>query len=214
VFVFESFYLGDLVRNMVFDFFYHEHLSAFSVVPVERLFRRHGMELIDALRVPTKGGSLRYTVQLEGGPRGVSSLVPRLQQEEEAQGLQTLELFRGFAAKIERPKGDVLSLLGRLKAEDRSIAGYGASATSTTLIYHFELGDLLEYLVDDYTAKQGLLSPGLHLEVIPSDALYERKPDVVVILAWRYYEPITRKHARFTAEGGRFVVPMPQLKVL
>src|ERR1051326_1015695 len=74
VFVFESFYLGDLLRNMVFDFIYHEHISCFSVRPVELFFGRHGMELIDVDRVPTKGGSLRYTIQLQGGPRPVLEL--------------------------------------------------------------------------------------------------------------------------------------------
>ena len=214
VFVFESFYLGDLVRNMVFDFFYHEHLSAFAVRPVERFFQRHGLELIDALRVPTKGGSLRYSLQLEDGKRPVSSAIAELRALEEEQGLARPELFRAFAGRIEDAKQQVLPLVQRLKGEGRSIAGYGASATSTTLIYHFELGGLLDYLLDDYPAKQGLLSPGLHLPVLPSEAIYEREPDDVVVLAWRYYEPIVRKHARYTELGGRFVVPMPELAVL
>jgi hypothetical protein len=76
------------------------------------------------------------------------------------------------------------------------------------------LGGLLDYLIDDYPAKQGLLSPGLHLPVVPSEAIYERRPDYIVVLAWRYYEPILRKHPQFTARNGKFVVPMPELKVL
>jgi SAM-dependent methyltransferase len=214
VFLFESFYLGDLVRNKVFDFLYHEHLSAFSVQPVESFFRRHGMELIDAVRVPTKGGSLRYAVQFEGGPRAVSPAVGALREEEERQGLDTPELFERFSAEIEKAKQDTLGLARRLKQEGRSVAGYGASATTTTLIYHFELGDVVEYLVDDYEAKQGTLSPGLHLPVLPSEELYERRPDYVVVMAWRYYEPIMRRHKRFSEEGGRFLVPMPETKVL
>lgn len=214
VFVFESYYLGDQVRNMVFDFFYHEHLSAFSVVPVERFVAQHGLELIDALRVPTKGGSLRYTVQLAGGPRPVAASVAELKREEAEEGLHGIELFRRFEAQIDSAKSDVLTLLRRLRSEGKSIAGYGASATSTTLIYHFELGDLLEYLLDDYPARQGLLSPGLHLGVLPSEELYERKPDVVVVLAWRYVDPIVGKHARFLEQGGQFVVPMPELEVV
>jgi hypothetical protein len=94
------------------------------------------------------------------------------------------------------------------------IAGYGASASTTTLIYHFELGESIEYLLDDYPAKQGLLSPGLHIPVLPSETLYEQKPDGVVVFAWRYYEPIVHKHSRFREQGGRFIVPMPELKVL
>ncbi|MBV8479484.1 MAG: class I SAM-dependent methyltransferase [Actinobacteria bacterium] len=214
VFVFESFYLGDLVTNKVFDFLYHEHLSAFSVKPVEQFFRRHGMELIDVLRVPTKGGSLRYTVQLEGGGRPVGASVGELEAQEAAQGLHGLELFRAFASEIDSAKRATLELVRQLKSEGASIAAYGASATTTTLVYHFELGDFIDYFVDDYAVKQGLLSPGLHIPVLPSQELYARKPDYVVVTAWRYYEPITRKHQRYHEQGGRFIVPMPELKQL
>lgn len=214
VFVFESFYLGDLVRNLVFDFFYHEHISAFSVRPLEQFFRSHGLELVDVMRVPTKGGSLRYTVQLDGGPRPVAPSVGELAAEEDRQGLRTVELFRTFDRQIDAAKEQTLNLLVPLKEEGHSIAGYGASATTTTLVYHFELGNILEYMLDDYPAKQGLLSPGLHIPVVASEELYARRPDDVVVLAWRYYGPIAHRHARYLADGGRLVVPMPELKVI
>lgn len=214
VLVFESYYLGDLVSNMVFDFIYHEHISSFAVKPVELFFRRHGLELVDVLRVPTKGGSLRYTIQLADGPRKVAPIVAQLKELEARQGLDRPETFSQFNARIESAKQAVLGFLRPLKAQGKKIAGYGASATTTTLLYHFELGGLLDYLVDDYPAKQGLLSPGLHLPVLPSEAIDQRRADYVVVLAWRYYEPIMRHHPEFTARGGRFLVPMPELKLL
>lgn len=214
VFTFESFYLGDLIRNMVFDFIYHEHISAFAVRPVERFVRRFGLELIEVQRVPTKGGSLRYTIQLEGGPRPVTPSVAELAREEEEQGLDRPEIFHEFAERIERARRDVLEYLRPRRERGATIVGYGASATTTTLVHHFELGPLLDYFVDDYEAKQGLYSPGLHLPVLPSDDLAERRPDVVLICAWRYWEPIVRKHARYREQGGTFVVPMPEFRVL
>ncbi|MFM8468994.1 MAG: methyltransferase domain-containing protein, partial [Limisphaerales bacterium] len=214
VFVFESYYLGDLVKNMVFDFIYHEHISSFAVKPVALFFQRHGMELVDVLRVPTKGGSLRYTIQLAGGPRKVAPIVAELLALETQQCLDQPEMFRAFNTRIERAKADTLAVLQRLKAEGKSVAGYGASATSTTLVYHFGMGGLIDYLVDDYPAKQGTFSPGLHLPVLPSEALYERRPAAVVVMAWRYYEPIMRRHQRYSAQGGKFIVPMPELKIL
>ena len=214
VFVFESYYLGDLVKNMVFDFIYHEHISSFAVKPVALFFQRHGLELVDVLRVPTKGGSLRYTIQLAGGPRKVAPIVGELLALEAQQGLDQPEMFRAFNARIERAKADTLAVLQKLKAEGKSVAGYGASATTTTLVYHFGMGGLIDYLVDDYPAKQGTFSPGLHLPVLPSEALYERRPAAVVVMAWRYYEPIMRRHQKYSAQGGKFIVPMPELKIL
>jgi SAM-dependent methyltransferase len=214
VFLFESFYLADLIKNMVFDFIYHEHISAFTVRTVDRFVRRFGLELIDVQRVPTKGGSLRYTIQHARGPRVCSPSIAELARLEASDGLDRPQTFAAFAARIERVKQDVLDHLRPLHEDGRSIAGYGASATTTTLLHHFELGDIIDYLVDDYPAKQGLYSPGLHLPVLTSDALYERKPEVVFVCAWRYYEPIVAQHERFLHDDGEFVVPLPNLMVI
>jgi hypothetical protein len=199
---------------MVFDFIYHEHLSSFSVTPLVYFFRRHGMELIDAERVPTKGGSLRYTIQLSGGPRKVSKAVDDLLAEEERKGLARIDTFRAFSARIEAAKKELRGLLDKLKTEGKTIAGYGASATTTTLVYHFGLGDYLDYLVDEYARKQNTLMPGLHLPVLGPDAMMERNTDYAVIIAWRYVEPIINKNKAFRDRGGKFIVPLPDLRVI
>jgi len=214
VFIFESYYLADLIENVVFDFIYHEHLSSFSVIPLIGFFRRHGMELIHAERVSTKGGSLRYTVQLAGGPRPVSASVGELSAEENRRGLGSLETFKAFAASIDLEKQRLIALLGKIRNEGGTIAGYGASATTTTLIYHFELEKFLSYLVDEYPRKQNVLSPGLHLPVLAPQTLIDRKTDYVVILAWRYVEPILAKNRSFADQGGRFIVPLPNVHVI
>lgn len=214
VFIFESFYLADLVQNMVFDFIYHEHLSCFSVKPLEIFFRNNGMELIDVLRIPTKGGSIRYTVQLAGGPRKVSGQVTRLMHFEKDLGIQQPEVFKHFARRIENLKNDNMNFLNDLKSKGKTIAGFGASATTTTLVYHFQMADLLSFIVDDNQAKQNTFSPGCHIPILPSNAIYERKPDYVVILAWRYYEPIINKHQEFLNQGGQFIIPLPEFKLI
>ena len=100
------------------------------------------------------------------------------------------------------------------RKKKQKIAAYGASTTVITLMYHFELENKLDYLLDDNAKKQGLFSPGRHLEVKPGSALYTEKPDIVIILAWQYAEAIIRKHQQFIAEGGVFVIPLPTLKII
>lgn len=214
VFVFESYYLADLVQNMVFDFIYHEHLSAFSVRPIQALFKRVGLDLIAVQRVPTKGGSLRYFIQRPGGPLGNDGSVADLLAHEERMGLYKKGTYDVFSGKINVLKEKTKSFLAKAKSEGKSIAGFGASITGTTLIYHFEIGGFLDYLVDDNRAKQGRFSPGLHLPVHPSAAIYERKPDYVIILAWRYAEPFIKKNKAFLDNGGRYVIPVPEFKVV
>jgi SAM-dependent methyltransferase len=214
VFLFESFYLVDFIRNMVFDFAYHEHLSYFSVTPLLGFCRKHGLQLIDAKHVPTKGGSLRYMIQHATDDRTSSSALTEIVKQEEAMGTRRPETFRAFRAEIDKAKAALLSELNALVAQGKTIAGYGASATTTTLIYHFDLGEMLSFIVDDYPAKQNLFSPGHHIPILPSAELYTRKPDYVVIIAWRYWEPIIEKHRKFLDQGGRFIVPLPTLRII
>src|SRR5207237_2020644 len=87
VFAFEVSYLVDIVQKNLFDTVYHEHLCYHSVKPLAAFFRRHGLELIDVERLPTKGGSLRGTVQRAGGPRPTAAAVARLSEWEELLGL-------------------------------------------------------------------------------------------------------------------------------
>ena len=214
VFVFESYYLADLVQNMVFDFIYHEHLSAFSVKPIQTLFGRVGLELVAVQRVSTKGGSLRYFVQRPGGPLAKDGSVVEMRALEDNMGLYRKETFSAFADKINGLKEQTKKFLVQAKKEGKTIAGFGASITGTTLIYHFEIGGYLDYLVDDNPAKQGRYSPGLHLPVLPSAALSDRKPDYVVVLAWRYAEPFIKKSHAYLESGGRFVIPVPEFRVV
>jgi hypothetical protein len=215
VFVMESSYLGDLVDNLVFDFIYHEHLSSFSVRPVQELFKRVGLELAAVQHVPTKGGSLRYFLQRPtGGPLVVDGSVSDMLAWEERTGLYHEETFATFAATIDGLKKQLRNFLSEQRKMGKSIAGFGASITGTTLIYHFEIGEYLDYLVDDNTAKQGRFSPGLHLPVLPTSALLEKRPDCVVVLAWRYAEPFILKNGAYLDAGGTVVVPVPEFKII
>ncbi len=214
VFIIESFYLGDQIQNMVFDFTYHEHLSYFSVKPLDTFFKGIGMELIDVKRIPTKGGSLRYTVQLADGPRQRAKIVDELIEHETKTGLQSPKIFKEFEARINKIKTGLHGELQALKAQGKKISGYGASATSTTLIYNLELNGLMDRIYDDNPAKYETYSPGYHIPVHPSEDIYIDDPDYILVLAWRYFRPISEKHAAFVKKGGHFIVPLPEVKVI
>lgn len=214
LFSFEVSYLLDIVQKMLFDTVYHEHLCYHSVRSLDAFFTRQGLQLIDVRRIPTKGGSLRGTVQLAGGPRQVSPEVHRQIEWEELTRLHSLETFRTFARRIEAAKEQFITLLDRLRAAGKIIAGYGASPTVTTLINQFDLGNRIDFLVDDNPIKQNTFSPGHHIPVYPPSAIAEREADVIAILAWNYAVPIMAKQKAFAEAGGRFVIPLPQLQVV
>lgn len=215
VFVFEVSYLVDVVEKTLFDTIYHEHLDYHTVQPLVGFFRRCGLELIDVMHVDTHGGSLRGMAQRAGGPRRVEPAVAAFIERERQMQLDRPEAFRRFAQQIERVKAELLGLLRGLNREGKRIAGFGAPAKMTTLMYYlgFEPG-MIDFIVDDSPLKEGLYTPGMHIPVVPAQDLYEKRPDYVVILAWNFAAAVVQKHAAFRQAGGRFIIPLPQVEIV
>jgi len=214
VFVFEVSYLADVFEKTLFDTIYHEHLDYHSVKPLVPFFKRLGMELIEARRVSSHGGSLRGIAQLKGGPHPVGQSVAEAVASEEKLGLDRAETFRQFGVNINSLKSQLGKLLRELKAAGKKIAGFGAPAKATTLMYHFEIGpELIDFIADDSPLKQNLFTPGYHVPVLPAAAIYERRPDYVLILAWNFAGPIMKSHRAYADAGGHFIVPIPQLEL-
>jgi hypothetical protein len=153
-------------------------------------------------------------VQLAGGPHSVSPSVASLIAFEEDLGLYRAQTFTSFATDIDKVRASLGTLLRDLKLQGKTIAGYGAPAKATTLLYHFDLGNVLDYIVDDSPLKQNMFTPGHHIPVVSAQAIYDRKPDYLLILAWNFAHPIMKKHQLFLDQGGHFIVPLPDVKVV
>jgi SAM-dependent methyltransferase len=214
IFVFEVSYMVDIVENMLFDTIYHEHLCYHTVYPLDLFLLKHGLELIRVERIDSKGGSIHCQAQKKGGPRPRSTYIDQLIEKEKKEGYGQLIRYSKFANDINFKKTAVLDWIKRAANSGQSFAGYGASATVTTLLHHFELEQYLEFLVDDNKLKQGTYSPGHHIPVCNSNEIYRKEVDVVIILAWNYSTPIIQNHSEFLEKGGVFLIPLPNLKVI
>jgi hypothetical protein len=144
------------------------------------------MEMYDVERVASKGGSLRGFAQLIRGPRPISPRVADFIAREERAGLYQPETYHAYIARVNTMRDQTLAYLRDAKTKGRSIAGYGASATVTTLLYHFHLGGLVDFLVDDNPIRHGTVSPGHHIPVFDdatSRAVSPGRRDVLDTLA-------------------------------
>lgn len=214
ILVFEVAYLVDMITKTLFDTIYHEHLSYHSNKPLKRFLEAHGMEMIHVARVDSQGGSLRAVAKLANGRQPTHPSVAELLALEARLEADRPETFHSLARRIEARRAELASLLQQIRAEGKRVAAYGAPAKATTLLYHFALGsDTIEFIVDDNPLKQGLVTPGLHIPVLSPEAMYERRPDYVVILAWNFAASLMERHAAFREAGGRFIVPLPELSV-
>lgn len=214
VFIFETGYMVDLVNNTVADNINHDHLCYLSLKPLVSFFDHNGMEMIDVERIATKGGSIRCFVQLKGGSRPILRSVAELMSLEKEMGFESMIPFQLFVERLEGVKKQLRKTLFDLKEQGKSIAVFGAAIGVTTLLYYFDLKDVVSYLVDDDPGKWGFYSAGLHFPILPSKVLYERKPDYVVILAWRYAGPILKKHQAYLDQGGSFIKILPAVELV
>ena len=147
-------------------------------------------------------------------PASKTARLLALVEEETRRGFDKPEIYRAYFADIEKRKQATLAILRQAAAEGKTVAAYGASTTTTTLLYHFEMGPFLSFIADDNQIKHGMYSPGWHIPVLPSSALLDRKPDLVVILAWVYAEPIIKRNQAYLESGGKFLIPLPDVKVV
>lgn len=213
VFIIEVPYLGDLIEKNLFDTVYHEHLSYFALKPLSVLFERFGMAIVDVEKVGTHGGSIR--VYAKKAPADASPAVAEFRAKEQLLQLDAAETYRAFMQKIEKNRAALAALLLQLKADGKSVAGYGAPAKSTTLLHYFGIGaETIGYIVDDSAYKQGLYTPGTHIPVVGPELLHQRRPDCLLILAWNFADEIMKKNEWFSRSGGKFIVPVPEPKVL
>jgi SAM-dependent methyltransferase len=209
----ENPYVRDLVDHGEFDTIYHEHLLYHSCTSIQALANRHGLHLNHVECFPRlHGGTLRWIL---GRRDTASAAATAFLESEQASGLTSIGYYRDFAAMVDGIRTDLRELLEGLRAGGKTVAAYGAAAKGATLVNTCGLGtDLVEFVVDRNVHKQGRLMPGTHQPILGVEALLERRPDYVLLLAWNFKDEIAAQQADYLAGGGRFIVPVPTPEIL
>lgn len=205
-----------LIRENQFDTIYHEHFSYFSLVTIEKIFAHHGLQVFDVEEIPTHGGSLRIFAghaensALPGTPR-----VAELSALEHAVGMATLEYYSKFAEQVKETKRKLLDFLIWAKNAGKIVVGYGAPGKGNTLLNYCGIRtDFIDYTVDRNPYKQGKFLPGTHIPIYHPDKIKETRPDYLFILPWNFKDEIMAQNAFIRQWDGKFVVPIPEVKVL
>ena len=202
-----------MIEHGEFDTIYHEHVAYYSCLSVGSLMARHSLTLFDVeLFEDLHGGTLRYWVARDRAP--TVRLEERLHHEREL-GMDNIAFYDGFGTRVASISSSLGDLIRSLRADGRTVAAYGAAAKGATMLNPVGLGvDEIEFVVDRSPHKQGMFMPGTHQPILGVEALLDRAPDYTVILAWNFAEEIMDQQAAYTNGGGRFIVPVPEPKIV
>ena len=213
---FEFPHLLALMAGAQFDTLYHEHYSYLSLTAVQTLCERNGLEIFDVSHLPTHGGSLRVFVQRANGTRRPQQ--PAVQQALAAEmlaGVTQPGFYATLAPAAERIKHELLRFLLQAKAEGKRVVGYGAAAKGNTLLnYAGVKPDLLAWVADANPHKQGKFLPGSRIPVVSAERIALEKPDYVLVLPWNLLDEVSAQQATLRDWGGRFVIAVPELRIL
>jgi SAM-dependent methyltransferase len=204
----ENPYVRDLIEHAEFDTVYHEHFCYYSCSSVQALMKTHDLSLNDVEYFEDlHGGTLRYHI---GHRSEQTERVKSYLEKEIESGMDSLAYYAAFGDRVATVRRDLRSLLERLSSAGSTVAAYGAAAKGATLLNYAEIGtDLVEFVVDRNVHKQGKLMPGTHQPIYDTDALSERKPDYVLLLAWNFKNEIIEQQSDYLESGGQFIVPVP-----
>lgn len=205
-------YVRELIERLEFDTIYHEHLCYFSLTALDALFSRHGLTIGGVERIPIHGGSLRVFAGHDA-KRGDS--VTRLLDEERDWGIAVAESYQRFGDRVRALCDELRATLAGLATEGKRIAAYGASAKGTTLLSFAGIGaETLDFVADRSTVKQGKLTPGTRLPIVPPSELLARMPDYVLLLVWNFADEIMQQQEEYRRRGGRFIIPLPKVTIV
>jgi len=178
------------------------------------LFDRQGLSIIDVERLPMHGGSLR----IFAGHRGVhqtKTSVDRLLRAEAVKGVTSERYYQDFEAQVRHLCHTLVAKLRELRRAGNSLAAYGASAKGSTLLNFCGIGsDLLDFVADLNSVKAGRFTPGTHVPIVGAEELLRRQPAYTLLLTWNFADEILAQQSEYRRRGGRFIVPVPEVRVV
>lgn len=209
-------HLLNLIEKAQFDTIYHEHYSYLSLLSVEAILGAHNLKVFNVEELGTHGGSLRvYACHTASTKHAETSGLKNVRAKEKAAALDTLAGYQNFTPKVDAIRTSLIAFLDAAKKDGKSVSGYGAAAKGNTLLNFCGINtDSIDFVVDRNPEKQNTLLPGSHIPVCAPEKIWEEKPDYVLILPWNLATEISTDMAAISEWGGKFVVPVPEVKVL
>jgi hypothetical protein len=197
-----------------FDSIYHEHLRFYLLKPLETLLDNYGFKIIDAIRIPNYGGSIRVVATLNEKLKPKKS-VKKILSLEKNRGFYNSTKYKKFSRNVIKSKNKLVTLLKKIKIKNKRIVGIGCPGRSITLLAYCKIGKkILDYIAEQSSSlKLNLYTPNTHIKVVDEKYFFKNQPEYALILSWHYKKSIIR-NLKNKGYKGKFIIPLPYPKII
>jgi len=214
ILVIQQNYLVGMLKQNAFDNIVHEHLEYYSLLSLNNLLKKHGLEVFDVKLRDLNGGSFRTYVSLAGNKK-ISNAVKKMVISEKKLGLHKLKEYRDFAKRIESNKKKLFQFIKQENEGGKTIYLYGASTRGNTLLQYFGLDkDLIKKAVERNPEKWGKIIASVGIPIISEREARKDKPDYMLVLPWFFKEEFLDREQKYLKNGGHFIFPLPKLEII
>lgn len=214
IFVIQQNYLVKMLTQNAFCNIVHEHLEYYSLISLQHLLDRHGLEVFDLELRELNGGSFRTYIGYKG-KRTISNTVYEQIQLERLIGLHRKKIYTDFAKRIKTTKKDVYEFIKKEVQAGKKVYAYGASTRGNTLLQYFDLDNkLIQKAVERNPEKWGTKIASVSIPIISEEQAREEKPDYMLVLPWFFKDEFLKREKAYLKSGGHFIFPLPQLEII
>lgn len=214
VFIMEVGYFYEVFKNKSFDTIYHEHIDYHTCSAMKRFAEFNNMVLFDIKKNNIQGGSVQFYISKDTTHKIETSVYATIEQEY-AMGIFNKPNLLSWKSTVLLNGRDIKYILTSFVENGKRIAGYGASAKSTTFLHQYNLSNkLIDFIIDDNIYKHNYYTPGLHIPINPITIMDTEKVDYILILSWNFTNEIIKKLQPYIKNGIRIIVPFPDIRIL
>ena len=216
VFIVEVSYLLDLIDQNLFDTIYHEHLCYISLYSLKKFLAGFKLEIFHTERkkVGASGPSITFFIKKKNSNRKILSSVKRLSMYEKKWGVNKLKNYVSFEKRVISNKIKTLKIIKKLKKDGNKIFCFGAPAKGNTLLNFYKLNSKsIDFVSDNSKTKQGKYTPGSNIKIVSDNFILKKNYKYALLLSWNYKDFFI-KNSKFIKKGGKFIIPLPNPKII
>lgn len=218
-------YLPLMLKQLAFDNICHEHLEYYSLESLTYLLDQHDFSVVDCELNDINGGSFRIYIRKKSASASLFATSPyRDVAEMRVEGIRALEeqmnlkdpqTYLTFFEKIQELKNQTMEFILKVRAEGKTVCGYGASTKGNTLLQWYGLNNThIDGIAERSEIKYGKKTAGSNIPIFSEDEARGKKPDYMLVLPWHFIHEFKIREADYLKNGGAFIVPCPKFEII